>query len=295
VSEPALTIVVASVNGFPYLGKCLDALVERAPESEVIVADSTDEETRRKVGEGWSRVRLLSFPEVKTVPELRAAGAFAASAPFVAMIEDHCVVPDRWAASILDAHRHGHEVVGGPIRNVATRRLRDWAAFLFEYSAFIEPAPRGPVVELTGMNVSYGRHAIEAVRDLLQEGKWESWLHSRLREQGYELYCEPEAVIAHDKEFGIAEFVSQRFHYSRAHAAMRNPELGRRRVVYAVGSPLLVPLLYWRVARNVFRRRRHRREFLLGTPLLLVYVTVTAVGEALGYVVGDRGSLSRVR
>ena len=44
-------------------------------------------------------------------------------------------------------------------------------------------------------------------------------------------------------DFGVREFVAQRFHYSRAHADMRNPELGWRRVVYFCGSPLLIPLL----------------------------------------------------
>ena len=76
---------------------------------------------------------------------------------------------------------------------------------------------------------------------------------------------------------------------------MRNPELGWRRVVYFCGSPLLVPLLYWRVARNVFRKRQHRVEFALGSPLLLLYVAVTALGEAVGYAHAGGRSLLRVR
>jgi hypothetical protein len=186
-------------------------------------------------------------------------------------------------------------VVGGPIRNRSRTRLRDSSAFLFEYSAFIEPVERGPSADLPGMNVCYDDGAVAAIEDLLREGRWESWLHRRLRERGYELFCEPDAVIEHDKDFGLREFVAQRFHYARAHADMRNPELGPLRVVYFVGSPLLVPLLYWRVGRNVFRKGRYRREFLLGTPLLLLYVVVTAVGEAIGYAFGGGRSLLRVK
>jgi GT2 family glycosyltransferase len=295
VSEPALSVVVASVNGFPYLGRCLDSLREFAPAAEVIVADCTDDETRRRVREGWPDVRLLSFEEPTSVPALRAAGIFAAAAPHVAVIEDHCLVRDAWAGKLLAAHGEGHAVVGGPICNGAGGRVRDWAGFLFEYSRFLEPGEPGPVDDVPGMNVSYGRPAIEAVADLLREGKWESWLNRRLRERGFELHYEPAAAIEHDKDFGVRDFVAQRFHYARAHADMRNPELGGKRVVYALGSPLLPPLLFGRVVRNVFRAGRCRPQLLAATPLLLLYAAVTALGEAIGYVLGGGRSLLRVK
>src|SRR5262249_50969578 len=49
VPGPGLSVVIASVNGMPYLAKCLDALAERCPEAEVVVADWTDEATRAHV------------------------------------------------------------------------------------------------------------------------------------------------------------------------------------------------------------------------------------------------------
>jgi glycosyltransferase involved in cell wall biosynthesis len=294
-AEPQLSVVIASVNGMPYLGRCLDALAEHCPEAEVIVADWTDEPTREAVRERWPSVRLLSYDEPRTVPELRADGVFAATAPVVALIEDHCLVTERWGERLLGGQSAGHSVVGGPVRNVVTERLRDWAAFFCEYSAVMEPMPRGPVGGLPGMNVSYDRRAIAAVEDLLREGRWENWLHGRLVDEGFELYCEPEAVIEHDKDFGLGEFFSQRYHYSRSYAGMRNPTLGWRRPLYAIGTPLLVPLLYWRMARNVFSRRRSRHEFLLASPLILAYVVVWAFGEAVGYALGGGRSLLRVR
>ena len=185
--------------------------------------------------------------------------------------------------------------VGGPIRNPAGARIRDWAGFLFEYSTFLEPAERGPTRVLPGMNVCYDRRAIKAMQDLLREGKWESWLHGRLLERGFELRYEPDAVIEHDMGFDVRDFVGQRFHYARSYAAMRNPDLGLRRLLYVLASPLVVPLLYARVVANVLRAGRHRRELVLATPLLCVYTAVTAVGEALGYAAGGGRSLLRVR
>src|SRR6185437_1329112 len=71
---PRLSIVVASVNGLPYLEACLEALERHAPDCELIVADATDAETRALVTRRWPAVKLLSFDVPMTVPELRAAG-----------------------------------------------------------------------------------------------------------------------------------------------------------------------------------------------------------------------------
>jgi hypothetical protein len=95
--SPALSVVVASVNGLPYLADCLEALERNAPEAEVVVADWTDESTRQLVRDRWPDVKLLSFDEPMTVPELRAAGIFTAQSPHVAVIEDHCDVLPGWA------------------------------------------------------------------------------------------------------------------------------------------------------------------------------------------------------
>jgi hypothetical protein len=293
--SPALSVVVASVNGLPYLADCLEALERNAPEAEVVVADWTDESTRQLVRERWPDVKLLSFDEPMTVPELRAAGIFTAQSPHVAVIEDHCDVLPGWAPGIVAAHDAGHPVVGGSIRNVSTRRLRDWAAFFCEYSAFMEPAPAGVVSGLPGMNVSYDRAALAAIEDLLRAGHWESWLHPRLQERGFELWCDAEVVLEHAKDFGFFEFVSQRYHYSRSYAGMRNKELGWKRWLYAVGSPLLVPLAYARMARNVRGRPGYRSAFRRATPLILLYTVVWAVGEAIGYVFGGGRSILKVR
>jgi len=290
-----LSVVVASVNGRPYLDACLDSLERRCPQVEVVVADWTDEETRGHVRRRWPQVRLLSFDQPTAVPELRAAGIAAASAPHVAVIEDHCVVREQWSERLLAAHRQGRSVVGGPIRNAATGRLRDWAAFFCEYSEHMEPLPPGRAESLPGMNVSYDRRALTAMAGLLEEGRWESWLHPHLQAQGFELFVDPAAGLDHAKAFGVREFLSQRYHYSRAHAGMRNPELGRKRLLYAAGSPVLVPLLLGRIARNVLGKRRHRLRLLASSPLVALYTAAWAFGEAVGYVFGGGRSLLHVR
>jgi len=292
---PPLSVVIASVNGMPYVARCLEALARNAPEAEVIVADATDEATRAEVAERFPAVRLIESNGAATVPALRAAGIAAARAPYVAVIEDHCLVRPGWASRIVEWHRNGKPAVGGPVNNVVVERVRDWAAFFCEYNAYVEPMPLGSTDDLTGMNVSYDRRAIEAMQDLLDDGRWEGWLHGRLRERRLELWCDPELVIDHDKDFGFLEFAGQRYHYSRAYAGMRNPGLGWKRAVYCIGAPLLPPFLYYRMAKNLSRAPRLRRAFVRSTPLIVVYLAIWALGEAVGYAAGGGDSLRKVR
>lgn len=294
-SEPRLSVVVPCVYGFPYIGACLDALRQRCPDAEIVVADATDEATRTRISEGWPEVSLLPFPMSTPIPELRAAGIAHAHAPAVAVIEDHCIVTDEWYDGILAAHAQGHPVVGGPVRNVATGRIRDWAAFLCEYSANVEPMAGGAVAALPGMNVSYDRSAVEAMDEVLRRGVWETWLHEDLQRRGFQLYRDPKMVVEHAKGFGFLEFLGQRFHYSRGYAGLRNPDLGWMRAIYFLGSPLLVPLVASRTIRNVRARRRYGRELLLAAPLMVAYIAAYAVGEATGYLLGGGQSLRRVK
>jgi len=295
MSMPELSVVVASVNGFPYVGRCLDSLREHAPNAEIVVTDWTDEETRHRIREGWPEVKLLSFDEPTPVPVLRAAGMRAATAPYVAVIEDHCVVREGWGERIVAAHRAGHSVVGGSIRNGETGRIRDWAAFFCEYTEHMEPAPLGVVPSLPGMNVSYDRTAIAAMDGFLRRGLWETWLHPHLQQSGFELYSDPEIALDHVKDFGFREFLAQRYYYARSYAGMRNPELGWKRIVYCGGAPLLIPLVSYRIARNVVRNGRHVRELVQASPLLVVYASAWSVGEAVGYAFGGGRSLLKVR
>lgn len=294
-APPRLSVAVASVNGYPYLGRCLESLARTAPEAEVIVADWTDARTRERVASDWPSVRLLSFDTPMSVPELRAAAIAAAGAPYVAVIEDHCIVREGWADGLLAWHEQGRPVVGGPIANAVVRRARDRAAFYCEYNGFLLPVETGEVPDLPGMNVSYSRDAIAAMQDLLDEGRWETALHPRLRARGLDFWIDPSLVIDHAKDFGFREFASQRYHYARSYAGERRATLGAKRFAYAAGSVLLPFVLIRRIVRNVRASDEDPRRFRTALPLIGVYLVIWAVGETVGYLLGGGRSLLRIR
>ena len=146
------------------------------------------------------------------------------------------------------------------------------------------------------MNVAYDREAIAAIEDLLRAGRWEGWLHARLAERGIGLHCATGMVLEHDKDFGLGEFLSQRWHYSRSYAGMRN-------AVARAAAASCTPSVHrcsrpcstgaWRGTSS--RAAGGRREFVVATPLIFLYTLVWAAGEAVGYAFGGGRSLLKVR
>jgi hypothetical protein len=211
------------------------------------------------------------------------------------MTEDHCVPPEDWYERIVAAHAAPYVAIGGAIENAATERLVDWAVFLCEYSNFVAPVAAGVVHDIPGPNVAYKREALAHMQDLLDAGQWENFLHARLEQHGFELYRDPSIVIYHRKFFTLAEFLSQRYHYGRGFAGMRVAGAPMaRKALFALGTPILPPLILWRIGSRLFGRRRHRLIYLKALPLLALFTLSWSLGELVGYLAGPGDSLARV-
>ena len=212
----------------------------------------------------------------------------------VAILEDHARVEPGWAAvadrgpqgALGGGRRAGRERQGGPV---------NWAVYFCEYAPYMAPVAEGETADLPGNNIAYKRpHLLRHAR-VLDEGKWESWINDRLRADGVPIASTNAMVVRHIKPFRLGYFLAQRFHFARSYAGMRRADQSwPKRLVYGFGSLALPALLSARVARTVLGKRRHLGRFLLVSPLVVLFLTVGAVGEMVGYLFGPGGSLDRV-
>jgi GT2 family glycosyltransferase len=296
---PAISVVIASVNGLPYPLACLRALDAQQGDIpvEVIVADCTGPATVAAIRELHPRARVLAFDDRRSVPWLRARGVEAARGRLVAVTEDHCVPRPDWLLAMRTAvERTGWAAVGGGVANGSPKRATDWAVFFCEYSSLVDPVDGGPSDHLPGMNVVYDMDQLAGMRDEFLAGHWENVLHDRIRDAGYGLGLDPAIVVAHAKWFTIPMFLSERFHYSRAFAGHRveGEQLGAR-LKWAAATPALPPLLIARIMKHVQRRPAYRRRFLATLPLIALFSVVWAFGELVGYLFGPGDSILRIR
>jgi hypothetical protein len=293
---PALSVVIASVNGWDVLEptlESLDALPERE-RMQVVVVDAVGGETRKRVQAHIPAVQVVPVDERQSIPQLRYLGVQESRGEIVAILEDHGAVERDWANGILQMHEGPWGAVGGPVENGKTGLVNS-AAYFCEYTPYMRPLVEGPTTDLPGNNIAYKRPHLMRHAHVLAAGKWESWINEKLRADGVPLASTNRVVVRHIKPFRLGDFLTQRFHFARSYAGMRRVDQSAlKRLIYGFGSAVLPLLLFARVTKTVWKKKRHFGRFAICTPLLLVFFTVGAAGEMVGYLFGAGTSLEKV-
>ncbi len=292
---PELSVVVAAVNGPGVLDPTLDALDAQPSRDrmEVIVVDPLGGEQRDRLRPRRPAVVVVES-ERQPIPLLRHLGVRCSRGRIVAILEDHGRVAPDWAASILKAHQGPWGAVGGTVEN-GRKGLVNWAVFFCEYAPYMGPVVEGEAADLPGNNIAYKRPHLMRHAHVLAQGRWESWINDGLRADGIPIASTNSVVVHHIKPFRLGYFLVQRFHFARSYAGMRRgDQTPLKRLIYGVGSAALPALLMARVTRTVLRKRRHLARFAAASPLVLLFLTVGALGEMVGYLFGPGASLEKV-
>jgi hypothetical protein len=260
----------------------------------VVVADGSRDGTADLVEARFPWARLLRRPPMNA-GELRREAFAASSGRLIALAEAHVTFAPGWVAAALAAERHQAAAVGGAV-GPGPRRVRGigpWAAFLCEYADFLPPLAAGPTPLTPGNNVVYPRAAVEASD--LTDGLWKAWVNDGLAARGGTFWADPALVVLHERPYRFRTFLLKRFHYGRCYGATRARGWPTsRRLGRGLSAPFLPPLFSWRVIRAVLPKRRYLLPLVLSQPLLLLFHTWWAAGEACGYLAGPGESCARV-
>jgi hypothetical protein len=300
---PRISVVVAPAGRGEALPGALAALAaqEDAPTFEVIVpVDATveglDALRARRPGARFLEVEgtdlLARSADIgvrhEAIDRRRAAGLAAARGEIIALTEEYARPAPDWCAQLAAVHGAlPHAVIGGAIENAADRAL-NWAVFFGDAGRYQSPLPEGPAVFVSDVNVSYKRGPLYEAADTWRALYHETGLHDELRRRGHTLWLTPALVVRQDRgRLRLGDALRERYAWARLYAGRRVagvPPL--RRVLLAVGAPLLVALLPARQALEAWRRGSHRREFLRSLPFLLLMALMRSAGEVAGYITG---------
>jgi len=293
---PPVSLVIPSRRGGAALFETIDAFArDGGGELEIVVPECAHDGSGGRITERWPQIRVMHFDEERTIPELRAAGLFAARGGIVAMTGDRCAPRPGWLAAVRRAHADAPDAVGGPIENGSVDRLVDWAVYFCEYGRYMPPLAPEPRADLPGQNVSYARGALDSIRDLVQQGTWEPLWHWRLAARGARLVRDPSRIVVLRKRFTFAGFMRERFQYGRSLAGQRVAgESAARRALFAAGCLVLPGVVLLRLGRDVLPKGRHAGTFLRCVPYLALFACAWAAGEAAGYATGAGASASAV-
>jgi hypothetical protein len=286
LSSPRLSVVLAT-DAYETIRPVLSALRRQASAREI-------EPIIVQLGGGATTVRLedlSAFPHAKVVrsvnhlPEARAAGVRAASAPIVFIGETHTYPQPGWAEALLTAFNGPWAAVVPAIGNANPTGAASWASYLFDYGTWGPNRHSGEIADPLIYNTAYRREVLLSLGDSLPAAldPCEEALWPLLMSRGHRAALASDARILHLNVGTFRTLIREKFCVGvviGTHRSARWSPL--RRLLYFVASPLIPIVLFGRVLRGA----RHWPSDSLPTtaiPGVLIAALAKAAGEIIGY------------
>lgn len=290
-AAPALSVVLPTSDDFAGVRltvRALHAQTARHRIELVLVAPHDDPGVIESEVCGFAKVTIVVAGPIVTSNRSRVAGIRAASAPIVALAEDHSFPDPGWAEAMIAAHERDYAVVGPVIKNANPRSMLSWANLLLEYAPWLEGASRGEMSDLPGHNSAYRRSLLMSYGDGLEEiFEVEAVVQRDLRAKGHKLFLEPNAKTNHLNFSRLSPSLTLRLNAGRSFAGYRTAGWSfPKRALYAVGSPLIPVVRFVRIVRFLNRSSSYRFLLPRVLPLLSLALFTDGFGEMLGYVLG---------
>jgi hypothetical protein len=298
-SSPAMSVILITPDCYETIDLTMTHLLAQSVRDQleiVIVAPSEDGlEADESVLATFHSFQVVEAGEIKTVGEANAAGARQASAPVIALVEEHSYPHPGWAEALIEAHRQPWAAVGPVVDNAPGDSLVGWADFLVGYGPWLDPSRAGVRDFLPGHNSSYKLALLLEYGPEL-EGMLESetTLHSSLRQKGHQLYLEPGARISHLNYEKLSVWTRAQYYAGRAFAAQRSEHWSlARRSLYVLAGPLIPFVRLRRILDQVRGSRRPGAPPIAVWPVLLLGLGISATGETIGYTWGAGNAVER--
>jgi hypothetical protein len=292
---PALSSILITPDDYGAITKTMQHLRAQTIAKQielVIVAPRADGlHIPPEVEASFYSVKVVEITALGSLAVARAAGVAAATAPVVAINEDHSFPEPGWAAALVDAHRRGYSGVAPQMKNANPASALSWAAMFLHFGGTVEPENGFETAYPTAShNMSYSRAALLEVSERLAELMLaELFLHEALRARGHRFWVEPAAVTRHINLSRLRPALIHAWTGGRMYGGLRR-EFGAwplaRRIVYAGGSPLIPPLRLSRVVPLLRHTRAGRSVMPRVLPAMTLILTIHAIGEAVGYLFG---------
>ena len=292
--EPRLSIIVPSYNSRKTIERCLESLKDQNTNKdfEIIVVDSSTDDSVKFIEERFPKVRLYRFSERKFAGGARNFGISAAKADIIAFIDADCTADRNWVDEILKAHQSPHLAIGGSITNANPDSYIGWASYFCEFSQWMPNSPTTLLTDVAGANMSYKRKTLEEFGYFI-EGTYcsDTDFHWRLQQRGYRLRFMPSILVRHHNINSFKRFLGHEYNHGRdfAQVCVKSKNFSKlKRFIYAFCFSLIAVKLFLKISLINFENRIFLLHFFKALPLLMLGLISWSFGECVGYVKARR-------
>lgn len=298
LTESQLSVIIASYNSSKTVEKCLESLKNQKTDKifEIIVIDSSTDDTATLVEKRYPSVRLHRFLERKFCGNARNWGVSVATGKIIAFIDADCVASSDWVSKILTAHQSSHLVIGGAIANGNPDSIVGWAAYFCEFSRWMPNTPSAWMADVAGANMSYKRKVFRDVGKFIERTYCsDTDFHWRLEKIGHHPQFVTSILVFHHNIDTFLKFILHEFDHGKSFAQVRvsGKKFSKlRRLIYATFFFLIPLKLLLEIGFRNFKNRIYGIHFLKSLPLLIPGLISWSFGECVGYIGGRRNANS---
>lgn len=223
MSDAAVSVIIASYNMRSVIGDCLDSVLAQQTSCpfEVIVVDSSSDDTAGLVSEKYPMVTLIRLPRRAYPGEARNAGIKIARGDLVAFTDCDCIVRPGWLERMIRDHRAGWQAIGGPVGNGTPWSPVGTAEFLLEFNSFLGRRPR-TVEYMPTCNVAYSRELFDkyGLFPATQKGS-DSFFSRTITHAGISILLDPGVGMIHRNRTSLGGFFSNQYNLGIGSAQTR--------------------------------------------------------------------------
>ena len=285
-SEPTLTVIIPCYNSERTIRQCLNSIVSQRTDVEfdMIVVDSSSDQTARIVEHEFPSVRLIKLNERAFAGVARNVGIRATRTPYCLMIDSDCVAEPDLIERAMARHREdNYAAVGGSLANGTPRSISGTIGYLIEFKEFMPSAPLRLVQSVPTANVTYRRETLERY-DCFDEVMWlaeDILLHWKMFQAGERILFDPSIKVQHLNKTGWRQVLYYQIDLGRFSAIAR--KRGRLAGGILIRYPPLILLMpFARTLRAFIWFVKHDRNmllrFLLIWPAYLLATSFWSVG-----------------
>lgn len=289
---PAISVIIPASGPYGTIRKTIKHLHAQTVKDQLEIIVVTPGAASFKVDEaditGFHQFRVLEAGHVRSNGAAYAKGIRDATAPVVALGEDHAYPAVGWAEALIRAHRQPWAAVCPVVCNANDPRSAiAWADAIIGFGEWLIPEA-GRIARVPANNSSYKRAVLLAYGPELDAMMEELTLFQQeFQRRGWQAYLEPAAKLAHLNFERLSSFIKMRLLSGRCVGAVRSRGWSvPRRLLYACGAFLIPVIVYLRIARSFRVLHREGRLPWGVMPIIVCGLVILAVGESVGYLCG---------
>ncbi len=198
-----VSVIIPSYNSDKTIFNCVQSITNQDynGEYEIIVADSSSDDTQSIVKENFPKVILLTFDEKTDPGTARNTGVRLSKGKYILFIDSDCTAEANWINKILSIYKkYDYDAVGGCVipANFENDHV-GWAGYISEFREFIPAHSAGLRNHLPTCNLSYKKNKF------LENGYFKPYYYPQedlyynhqFSKKGYRIYFDPDLVIHH--------------------------------------------------------------------------------------------------